>query len=77
MPNGCRAGMWRTLTRSNYQLTRDRVRPGNQLESLLEDARIKLAACVSDLLGSPDGRPTNDSAQARAATVRAGPGRWL
>ncbi len=43
--------LWRTLTRSKYQLTRDRVRLGNQLESLLEDARIKLATQVSDLLG--------------------------
>ncbi len=43
--------LWRTLTRSKYQLTRERVRLGNQLESLLEDARIKLATQVSDLLG--------------------------
>jgi len=43
--------MWRTLTRAKYQLTRERVRLHSQLESLLEDARIKLATCVSDLLG--------------------------
>lgn len=43
--------MWRTITRSKYQLTRDRVRLQNQLESLLEDARIKLGSLVSDLLG--------------------------
>jgi transposase len=43
--------LWRTLTRTKLQLTRDRVRLHNQLESLLEDARIKLSACVSDLLG--------------------------
>jgi transposase len=43
--------LWRTLTRSKHQLTRDRVRLHSQLESLLEDARIKLATCVSDLLG--------------------------
>jgi transposase len=43
--------LWRTLTRTKYQLTRDRVRIHNQLESLLEDARIKLSGCVSDLLG--------------------------
>ena len=42
--------LWRTITRPKYQLTRDRVRLQNQLESLLEDAHIKLA-CVSDLLG--------------------------
>ena len=44
--------MWRTLTRTKHQLTRDRVRLYGQLESLLEDARIKLATCVSDLLGT-------------------------
>ena len=43
--------LWRTLTRSKHQLTRDRVRLHGQLEALLEDARIKLASCVSDLLG--------------------------
>jgi len=43
--------LWRTLTRTKHQLTRDRVRLHSQLESLLEDARIKLATCVSDLLG--------------------------
>ena len=34
--------MWRTMTRAKHQLTRDRVRIHNQLESLLEDGRIKL-----------------------------------
>jgi len=43
--------LWRALTRSKHQLTRDRVRLYSQLESLLEDARIKLGTCVSDLLG--------------------------
>src|SRR5256884_3780624 len=43
--------LWRTITRTKYQLTRDRVRLQNQLESLLEDARLKLDTCVSDLLG--------------------------
>jgi transposase len=43
--------LWRTLTRAKHQLTRDRVRLHSQLESLLEDSRIKLATCVSDLLG--------------------------
>jgi transposase len=43
--------LWRTMTRSKHQLTRDRVRIHNQIESLLEDGRIKLAAFVSDLLG--------------------------
>src|SRR5947209_16992170 len=43
--------MWRTLTRTRYQRTRDKVRLQNQLESLLEQAHIKLSSLVSDLLG--------------------------
>jgi len=43
--------LWRTMTRSKHQLTRDRVRLPNQVESFLEDARIKLSGWVSDLLG--------------------------
>jgi len=43
--------LWRTMTRSKHQLTRDRVRIHSQLESLLEDGRIKLSGWVSDLLG--------------------------
>src|SRR5262252_2051529 len=43
--------LWRTVTRRKYQLTRDRVRLQNQLESLLEEAHIKLSSFVSDLLG--------------------------
>jgi transposase len=43
--------LWRTLTRTRYQRTRDKVRLQNQLESLLEEAHIKLSSLVSDLLG--------------------------
>jgi transposase len=43
--------LWRTVTRKKYQLRRDRVRLQNQLESLLEEAHIKLSSFVSDLLG--------------------------
>jgi len=43
--------LWRMMTRSRHQLTRDRVRIHSQIESLLEDARIKLSSLVSDLLG--------------------------
>jgi transposase len=43
--------LWRSATRARYQLTCDRVRLQNQLEALLEDARIKLSSLVSDLLG--------------------------
>jgi hypothetical protein len=36
------------VTRRKYQLTRDKVRFPNQLESLLEQAHIKLSSFVSD-----------------------------
>ena len=42
---------WRTVTRGKLQLVRDRVRLQNQLEALLEEARIKLSSVISDLLG--------------------------
>jgi transposase len=44
--------LWRTLTRTRYQRTRDKVRLQNQLEALLEEAHIKLSSLVSDLLGA-------------------------
>jgi len=44
--------LWRTVTRRKYQLTRDRVRLQNQLESLLEEAHIKLSSLVSNLFGA-------------------------
>src|ERR1700747_1880069 len=43
--------LWRTVTRKKYQLRCDRVRLQNQVESLLEEAHIKLSSFVSDLLG--------------------------
>jgi transposase len=44
--------LWRTVTRKKYQLRRERGRLQNQLESLLEEAHIKLSSFVSDLLGA-------------------------
>src|ERR1700739_1654675 len=44
--------LWRTLSRTRYQRTRDKVRLQNQLEALLEEAHIKLSSLVSDLLGA-------------------------
>jgi transposase len=41
----------RTLSRRRTQLTRDRIRIQNQVESLLEETRIKLSSVVSDLFG--------------------------
>jgi transposase len=43
--------LWRTVMRRRYQLTRNRVQLHNRLESLLEEARLKLSSFVSDLLG--------------------------
>src|ERR1700681_3786746 len=43
--------LWRTVTRKKYQLRCDRIRLQNQLESLLEEAHIKLSSLVSDLFG--------------------------
>ena len=43
--------LWRTVTRRKHQLTRNRVRLQNQLESLLEECHIKLSSLVSDLFG--------------------------
>lgn len=42
---------WRAITRGKHQLVRDRVRLQNQLEAVLEEARIKLSSVISDLLG--------------------------
>jgi transposase len=42
----------RSLTRRRTQLTRDRVRIQNQVESLLEETRIKLSSVVTDLFGA-------------------------
>jgi transposase len=44
--------LWRSVARRKYQLRRNRVRLQNQLESLLEEAHIKLSSLVSDLLGT-------------------------
>ena len=44
--------LWRTVMRRKYQVTRNRVQLHNRLESLLEEAHIKLSSVVSDLLGT-------------------------
>jgi transposase len=42
----------RSLTRRRTQLTRDRVRIQNQVESLLEETRIKISSVLTDLFGA-------------------------
>jgi transposase len=49
---GATQRLWRTVTRRKYQLRQNRVRLQNRLESLLEEAHIKVSALVSDLLGA-------------------------
>lgn len=55
--------LWRTVTRRKYQLTRNRVQLHNRLESLLEEAHIKLSSLVSDLLGLSARRMLNALAE--------------
>lgn len=43
---------WRMVTRGRLQLVRERVQLQNQIESLLEEGRIKLSSVITDLLGS-------------------------
>jgi transposase len=61
---------WRTLTRTKYQLTRDRVRLQSQLESLLEECQIKLSSVVSDLLGASGRRILNAMADGETDPIR-------
>jgi len=42
---------WRMVTRGRLQLIRERVQLHNQIESLLEEGRIKLSSVITDLLG--------------------------
>src|SRR6202049_4214653 len=44
--------LWRTVTRTKYQLRRNKVRLHNQLEALLDETHIKLSGLVSDLRGA-------------------------
>ncbi len=43
---------WRSLTRARVQLVREKVQLQNQIESLLEEGRIKLSSVISDVLGA-------------------------
>jgi len=61
---------WRTLTRTKYQLTRDKVRLQSQLESLLEECQIKLSSVVSDLLGASGQRILRAMAQGETDPAR-------
>lgn len=43
--------LWRTMTRRKNQLNEDRSRVQSQLETVLEQAHVKLSSVLSDLLG--------------------------
>ena len=51
--------LWRAVMRRKYQITRSRVQLHNRLESLLEEAHIKVSSVVSDLLGTSARRMLN------------------
>jgi transposase len=61
--------LWRTLTRTKYQRTRDKVRLQNQLEALLEEAHIKLSSLG---LGSVGGQCASYAACASGRRDRSG-----
>ena len=62
--------MLRSLTRRRAQLTRDRVRIQNQVESLLEETRIKLSSVVSDLFGATGRRMLEALAKGESDPVK-------
>jgi transposase len=62
--------LWRTLTRTRYQLTRERVRLYGHWESHLEEARLKLSSCLSDLLGVSSQRMLQALAEGETDAVR-------
>jgi transposase len=43
--------LWRMMTRTRYQLTRERVRLRHYVEGFLEDCQLKLSSHLSDLFG--------------------------
>jgi transposase len=62
--------LWRTVTHTKLQLTRDKVRLTNQLEALLEDCRIKLSGFVSQLLGASSRRMLKALAEGETDAAR-------
>ena len=62
--------MWRMLTRSKLQLTREKVRLQSQVEALLEEMRIKLSSVISDLFGASGRRILNALARGEKDPVK-------
>ena len=63
--------LWRTVMRRKYQITRSRVQLHNRLESLLEEAHIKVSSLVSDLLGTSARRMLHARRRRRNGSGRA------
>ncbi len=61
---------WRLMTRGRLQLVRERVSLQNQVEALLEEARIKLSSVISDLLGVSGRRILEALAQGQTDAVK-------
>jgi len=62
--------LMRPLMRRRAQLTRDRVRIQNQVESLLEGTRIKLSSVLSELFGGTGLRSLAALAQGESGPLR-------
>ena len=58
---------WRMVTRGRLQLIRERVQLQNQIESLLEEGRIKLSSVITDLLGASGRRILRAMAEGETA----------
>ena len=75
------------VTRGRLQPIRERVQLQNQIESLLEEGRIKLSSVITDLLGASgrrilramadgEGKPGVAGCARRSLTSSAGWRRW-
>jgi transposase len=62
--------LWRTVMRRKHQLTSNRVQLQNRLESLLEEAHLKLSSLVSDLLGASARRILQSVADGETSPTR-------
>lgn len=62
--------IWRTQSRTQVRLVRDRSRIQNRLEALLEEMRIKLSSVISDLLGVSGRRILEAIAEGEADPTR-------
>ena len=62
--------LWRTVMRRKHQVTSNRVQLQNRLESLLEEAHLKLSSLVSDLLGASARRILQSVADGETSPAR-------